>query len=147
MDWSNQFKDVADTELLRTTVEIPHKINAQIKNYEPKTGVLQNTISILLTKLSYELRDSNLEPGDRYAYQRAIANCTIQLDCGKRVTSPEPTTGSVNPVPVETPVRNDGRGTSELARKAPRTPKSSDSRGAHERHGDRKHNKNKVPKA
>lgn len=79
MDWKNQFYDVPDSEILRTTVDIPHTINSQIKSYEPKTGVLQNTISILVTKLSNELKQSKLLVSDRYGYQVGLTGAVLIL--------------------------------------------------------------------
>lgn len=79
MDWKNQFAEVPDTELLRTTVEIPYTINAKIKSFEPKTGVLQNTISILIAKLNNELEQSTLAISDRYGYQAALSGAVLIL--------------------------------------------------------------------
>ena len=123
MKWENQFHAVEQTELLRTTIEIPHSLNALIKSYEPKTGVLQNTISILLTKLSDELRKSNILTADRYAYQRAITECRLELGGGAIAVPP---TGHVDTCPTETASRNDTRGASKVARKAKGTSKLSD---------------------
>lgn len=74
---------------------MPLTLSSQIKSYESKDGVLQTTISILLTKLSDELKRSNIEPGDRAAYQFAISDCTLVLggtDKGKRSTLIKPAT-------------------------------------------------------
>lgn len=79
MKYENQFADVPSTDRARTTIEMPRKLEAQIKQYEPKTGVLQTTVSLLLTKLSHELTKSNIEPGDRAAYQHALASCILVL--------------------------------------------------------------------
>lgn len=133
MKWENQFASVVKTELLRTTVDIPHAINSQIKSYEPKTGVLQNTISILLQKLSDELKRSNLTVADRYAYQRAISECSLVLGGNsypeQRSTAPEPSTGGVDLVAGQSLGRNDHGGTTKVARKAKRAPKSHDASG------------------
>jgi NH3-dependent NAD+ synthetase len=79
MKFENQFALVPPADRLRTTVEIPLRVDARIKAIEPKTGVLQTTISILVTKLIDELNKSNIQPGERYDYQYALAECRLVL--------------------------------------------------------------------
>ena len=87
MDYKNPYLGLPKDAKLRTTFECSWEDVQILRSYEPKEGVIQTTLSILLKTLINELK-RNLEPGDRYAYQYAVANATINL--GKRVAAPEP---------------------------------------------------------
>jgi hypothetical protein len=78
-EFKNPFLDVPKEEVTRSTLIVPHKIQAIIKNFEPKDGAIQTTISILLQKLTHELSTSGIETADRNAYHRAVSNCTLTL--------------------------------------------------------------------
>jgi hypothetical protein len=126
MKFENQYADVPKDQILRTTVEIPLTVTAQIKAIEPKTGVLQTTISILLTKLTDELTRIKLQPGDRQAYQHALANCTLCLDGGSGSTAAVAPAGKKSARPGKTPSGNDRRGAVSVARTPARAQESHD---------------------
>ena len=116
MTFTNPYLSVPDTDCTRTTILIPFAVSARMKRYEPKTGVRQTTISILLEKLLHELEsNSNIQPGDRYGYQAAVADCSIVLNSGKRSPAPVASNGDKPVKPAKTPRGNDGRRTKPLA--------------------------------
>jgi hypothetical protein len=127
MKFENQFIAVPAADRLRTTVEMPFAIDAKIKALEPKTGVLQTTISILVTKLINELAASTIKPGERYEYQDAIANLTLRLperyypvavSSPERVTAAKPATGKKRNRTAKAASGNDGCGASGVAQPA-----------------------------
>ena len=123
------------SQKLRTTIEIDLKDIAVLRSFDPKSGTLQTTASILFKKLINELKQSSITPGDFSNYQHAIAGCHIVLAYGaseyvsiggvkffrdgyvERSTSAVAATGSVDSVAGETPNRDVTRGVKKLARK------------------------------
>lgn len=119
MTYENQYASLDPSARIRTTFE-PSKVDyACIRSYDPKVGILQTTLSILLTKLCNELRQSNIDPGDWSAYQHAITECHINLGGQpERSTVAVPPAGTVDSGPVKTDKRNDRRRAKRLAPKA-----------------------------
>lgn len=124
MEYKNQFADVPPSERCRTTIELPRKTESTIKKYESKTGVLQTTVSILVTKLTDELTKSNLSDGERDRYQHAVASATLTFpdeyynkpNDGKRVAVAKPAARSKRNSTKQAPCGNDGQRTAGLAR-------------------------------
>jgi len=79
MEFKNPYLDLPSEQIQRTTLEIPFTEVSKLKAYEPRTGVLQTTLSIILKKVINELERAKLEPGDRYGYHAAITNARIVL--------------------------------------------------------------------
>lgn len=130
MIWQNQFASVPQDQRARTTIEMPRKTEAQLKQYEPKTGVLQTTISILIQKLSDELTKSNLTAGDRAAFQHAVANATFRLpdNCypAERSAVVKPTTRPKRNRAAQAVGGDDGLGATTMAQQTPGLQKPSD---------------------
>ena len=127
MQYKNQFADVSASDRARTTIELPRKLEAQLKNLEPKTGVIQCTISTLLAKLSDELTKSNLTAGDRFGYQDAVAGCHLIFDAKyynaesvpdgiQRSTATQPPTRKKRNRTGKAVSGNDGCGAASVAR-------------------------------
>lgn len=82
MQFTNQYLNLEKHEISRTTIEIDKKRVALLRGFQPRSGVLQTTLSILLEKLCHELEQSKLTTGDWSEYESAIANATITLGTG-----------------------------------------------------------------
>ena len=116
MLYQNQYAALDAKQRTRTTFEPSLTDYACIRGFDPKTGVLQTTLSILLTKLCNELRKSSLQPGDWAEYQLAVADCNIVLG-GQRITPSDSPTREKPTRPIKTPHRNVGRRVKGLAQK------------------------------
>ena len=116
MKWENQFLQVPDQHRLRTTIDLPNALSARLKSIDPKEGVIQITVSLLLTKLIHELDRLKLHGYAADEYRFAVANAQLTLaEPGRAVE--EPSTGPVNTSAGEAVDRNDGRGNSSVASK------------------------------
>ncbi len=119
MKYENQYYPLSTEQRIRTTFEPSLADYACLRSFDPKTGVLQTTLSILLTKLCHELRNSKIEPGDWAAYQHALCECRIVLpDNVQRSSAPVPTPRSVSSGPEQTAPRDVRRRAKRMAPKA-----------------------------
>lgn len=88
--FKNPYLNLPRDEISRTTIEIPKKRVALLRSFQPYSGVLQTTLSILLEKLCHELEQSNLQLGESSEYEHAISECRVII--GGR-TPKQPSTG------------------------------------------------------
>ena len=92
MDFKNPYAVIEPPEdKLRTTFVCTWSDKQKLLKYEPKDGVVQITLAILLKKLINEL-EQHVQPGDIFAYHAAVCGATISLGgVGQRSTVTKPT--------------------------------------------------------
>ena len=73
------FQNLTKDQFTRTTVNIPNHIICEIKRLESKTGVIQNTVDVLLNKFYEQLTNAKLDTSDRQSYHLAINGCSVVL--------------------------------------------------------------------
>jgi hypothetical protein len=116
MKYENQYLHCKPEDRIRTTFEPSLADVACLRSFDCKAGVLQTTLSILLSKLCHELRNYTISPGDWSAYQHAIVNCRIELDCDpKRSPVAVPATRVKHTRARKTPKGHDNGGNSSVA--------------------------------
>jgi hypothetical protein len=101
------FQHLTKDQFTRTTVNIPNHIICEIKRLESKTGVIQNTVDVLLNKFYEQLTNTKLETSDRQSYHLAINGCSVVLGGGdnnkKRGSVAKSKTRRVAAITLETP--------------------------------------------
>lgn len=121
MEYKNHFAGLEPSARVRTTVELPTKTKSAINTYDSKPGVLQNTFSILFTKLTDELAKSNIPAGEHDKYRHAVGSLELRLSAeyypaaakpaksngAKRSTVAKLITGTVGDSAIKTIGRND----------------------------------------
>lgn len=113
--------------ICRTTIELPRSVHAHIMGTFGKTGALQTTINLLVSKLYAELTKHGIGPTyDAERFAQAVGDATIiigHLDGDiafvagglQRIPLAFTTDEQEHPVPVETINRDVGLGTSGVA--------------------------------
>jgi hypothetical protein len=127
--WENPFLTVEPR--YRTTIELPEKVSGRIKGIDPKEGVIQITVSILIAKLINELDRLKLTSYSPDEYRYAVANASLTLADGVQrsavaVTPP----GLQHSCSTEAANRDVGRGMPSVAPEAPRPQESADAPSA-----------------
>jgi hypothetical protein len=120
--WQNPFLTVEPR--YRTTFELPEVVNSRLKGIDPKEGVVQITVSLLIQKLINELDRIKLTGYSPDEYHFAVANATLTL-AEPGGTAEKPTAGLQHPIAVQATERNDGRGVSSVAPETERPSKLS----------------------
>lgn len=98
----------------RTSIVYPSHIMSALVSARYRTGTMQTTVNILLTKLADELKRNGNTDYDPDAYEHAVANCTIILGSAVAITA----AGPVNASTAKTAGGNDGSRTLGMGRKA-----------------------------
>ena len=154
MKFTNPYVTLPRDEVIRTTIVASINDIKLLRGLDPKEGVFQTTLSILLTKLCHELRtaitNKSLDTEDYTAFHNAICDSIITLG-GKHpahvvipggpvfVRVPDdvlrgpatlPPAGEVNPSPVQAISGDVRRGAIRVARKSKKSPKPDDASGA-----------------
>lgn len=106
------FQHYTKDQLLRTSVNIPLPVINEIKRLEGKTGVIQNTVDVLLSKFYEQLKSANFLTSDRQSYHRAVNECGViiggqpkpadKTNNRKRSPAAKPATGKVVTIAQQT---------------------------------------------
>lgn len=122
LEITDPFLDVPRRNKTRTTIMVPNTIISRIKRVDPKTGVLQSTINVLLDKLANELDRNRLNEYDRESYAFGLVHSSLTL--ARRSPAINSPSGSVTSLTVQASSGDDGRRTSSVAPEAERPSQS-----------------------
>ncbi|MDE2097268.1 MAG: hypothetical protein KGL39_08505 [Patescibacteria group bacterium] len=128
MEFKNVYLGIPRDETIRTTFFASKRDIALLRSFDPKEGVFQTTLSILLTKLCNELRlQQRIEQGDYSGFHRAVCDAVIHLGGSPLIGT---STGTLNPGSGQTTVPNVRRRAKRVAREAKGPSESNDVQGA-----------------
>jgi len=130
MKYENHWLALPNEQQLKTSFVIERKIAAQLAGIHGKTGTLQTTVAILLTKLTHELESAGITNYDPTAYEHAIAGCCISLGGVQRSTASSGDARADNAQSGKATNRNVRRRTASLARQSSGAQESSNATGA-----------------